>query len=356
MKKVHTHYDNLKVSRDAPFEVIRAAYKTLCQKYHPDHNPGNSDAARIMSLVNASYDVLSDPIKRLQHDRWIREIEESAQSNIPSPKETPTTSGGQAIKENAPPPKRKNPTSGFLWILNPIFEAIRPLLKLAAALFLGVMAIFIVIGTLTPGGIMSSKKSQPAASKPDDNRSTYPLPESTQPRQKYETAQPAAQPSAFPSRVSQAGEAARPAAVPPKKVAYVRPAKADNGQPWPQKAGYIAGYPRLNNSGLSSVTIDNSRNDADVYVKLINLAGAKPSAVRNVFIPATSRFTLEKVAPGKYDVRYRDLTTGQFSKSESFALEEKATASGTEYSDLTMTLYKVQNGNMQTYSIDESDF
>ncbi|MCS6804710.1 MAG: DnaJ domain-containing protein, partial [Blastocatellia bacterium] len=41
MPKLHTHYDNLKVARNAPPEVIRAAYKTLSQRFHPDRNPGD---------------------------------------------------------------------------------------------------------------------------------------------------------------------------------------------------------------------------------------------------------------------------------------------------------------------------
>ncbi len=71
MAPVHTHYDNLKVARNAPPEVIRAAYKTLSKKYHPDHNPNNPEAIRIIQLINAAYDVLSDPVKREEHDRWI---------------------------------------------------------------------------------------------------------------------------------------------------------------------------------------------------------------------------------------------------------------------------------------------
>ena len=43
---MHTHYDNLKVTRGAPAEVIRAAYKALSQRYHPDKNP-SPDAQRI---------------------------------------------------------------------------------------------------------------------------------------------------------------------------------------------------------------------------------------------------------------------------------------------------------------------
>lgn len=75
MPRVHTHYDNLKVARNAPPEVIRAAYRTLSKKYHPDHNPNNKEAIRIIQLINAAYEVLSDPIKRETHDRWIAQME-----------------------------------------------------------------------------------------------------------------------------------------------------------------------------------------------------------------------------------------------------------------------------------------
>ena len=70
-KRIRTHYDNLKVAPDAPIEVIRAAYRSLCKKYHPDQNRHNPDAHRIMSLVNRSYRVLSDPERRRAHDEWI---------------------------------------------------------------------------------------------------------------------------------------------------------------------------------------------------------------------------------------------------------------------------------------------
>ena len=75
MARVRTHYDNLKVSRDAPVEVIQAAYKSLAAKYHPDVNAGEQ-SARIMAIINRSYAVISDPEKRAEHDRWIAEAEE----------------------------------------------------------------------------------------------------------------------------------------------------------------------------------------------------------------------------------------------------------------------------------------
>ncbi len=79
MANMRTHYDNLKVTRDAPISVIRAAYKALCQTFHPDKFQGsNEEAERIIKLVNASYGVLIDPDKRAAHNIWIREQESEA--------------------------------------------------------------------------------------------------------------------------------------------------------------------------------------------------------------------------------------------------------------------------------------
>lgn len=75
MAPIHTHYDNLKVARNAPAEVIRAAYKTLSQKYHPDRHPENAHALHIIQMINLAYDVLSDPVKRQAHDEWILKAE-----------------------------------------------------------------------------------------------------------------------------------------------------------------------------------------------------------------------------------------------------------------------------------------
>jgi len=77
MARLHTHYDNLKVTRNASTETIRTAYKKLLQKYHPDRNPGDAEAARIMRIINSSYAVLADPIKRNKHDIWIAAQEQT---------------------------------------------------------------------------------------------------------------------------------------------------------------------------------------------------------------------------------------------------------------------------------------
>jgi hypothetical protein len=62
------HYEALGVSPDAPHEVIRAAYRALAAKYHPDRNPGDPDADSKLKRLNAAFQVLGDPDQRKQYD------------------------------------------------------------------------------------------------------------------------------------------------------------------------------------------------------------------------------------------------------------------------------------------------
>jgi hypothetical protein len=143
----------------------------------------------------------------------------------------------------------------------------------------------------------------------------------------------------------------------PARPAYVRPATAPNGAPWPAQSGYVARAQRLNTNGLSAITIDNRQNDADVFVKLIHHKSEHERiAVRLFLIRAHDRFRISSVRQGKYDIRYRDLDSGVISKSDPFLLEERAVAGGTEYSDLTLTLYLVRDGNMHMEVISEAEF
>ncbi len=77
-----THYDNLKIDRNASNSIIRAAYKALMQKYHPDKFDGSvEEALRISKIIQHSYDVLIHPEKRAVHDRWINEHEARFRKN-----------------------------------------------------------------------------------------------------------------------------------------------------------------------------------------------------------------------------------------------------------------------------------
>jgi hypothetical protein len=80
-----TYYDVLQVERDATPERVRAAYRKLAQKYHPDKMPGNANASRAMAAINAAYEVLSDGHRRAEHDLWIRRAERTALPLPPGP-------------------------------------------------------------------------------------------------------------------------------------------------------------------------------------------------------------------------------------------------------------------------------
>jgi hypothetical protein len=96
MKKVRTHYDNLKISQDAPPEIIKAAYRALSQKHHPDRNGSTSESQNIMKIINRSYDALSDPESRIKHDEWISQ-QESPEIHTKTPEKNST-------KVEFPPP------------------------------------------------------------------------------------------------------------------------------------------------------------------------------------------------------------------------------------------------------------
>ncbi|MBI5889219.1 MAG: DnaJ domain-containing protein [Nitrosomonadales bacterium] len=66
-------YETLEVSQSASPEVIKAAYKSLMQRYHPDKNPGNAEIAAHALQVVQAYEVLSDPDKRTAYDIKLRQ-------------------------------------------------------------------------------------------------------------------------------------------------------------------------------------------------------------------------------------------------------------------------------------------
>ncbi len=66
------YYELLQVARDADDDTIKKSYRRLARLYHPDSNSSHF-AAEHMKLLNAAYDVLSDPLKRRQYDERLAE-------------------------------------------------------------------------------------------------------------------------------------------------------------------------------------------------------------------------------------------------------------------------------------------
>jgi molecular chaperone DnaJ len=62
-------YEILGVPRSASKEEIKAAYRKLAVKYHPDKNPDNKEAEEKFKEAAHAYEILSDDTKRQQYDQ-----------------------------------------------------------------------------------------------------------------------------------------------------------------------------------------------------------------------------------------------------------------------------------------------
>ena len=76
-----TYYERIGVSPDATRDQIRAAYRRLARRHHPDSDAGNSDE---MAALNEAWRVLSDPARRAMYDASLRTTPRPATSP-PSP-------------------------------------------------------------------------------------------------------------------------------------------------------------------------------------------------------------------------------------------------------------------------------
>ena len=310
MPKVHSHYENLKVARDASAEDIRAAYRALTRKHHPDRNPDNADAQRVMSVINVAYGVLSDPVKRSEHDRWIAQAEAQpgrAARGKPT-LHAPNARYRQAARATADAAALRR--ARLARVERHVRRAVAHLLRHRAGYALGGAA---ALG-LAIAGVSSLVEPELGAT------------------------------------------TANAVAATPAVSGYARPASAPNGEHWPARSGYVDGYPQLNKGGLSEVTVDNSANDADMFAKLVALDGPSALPVRTFFVAARSRFTLVALSIGTYDLRYRNLASGGLLRSPAFILEEVAMAGGTQHSAPTVKLYKSGDGSLQTYALGDAEF
>ena len=318
-----------------------------------------------MAIINASYEVLADPENRRQHDRWIEEREGGMGS------ESAKTDGSAAK-----PAKQDFTSSKNIGLI----QVIRMLLVPAAALVLSLL-IDLRPTTAPPSQRPSDPKPwkeytvappnpEPPLREPTDGgrRSlplATPLPEDIEsarqtPASKLRVDRD--EPDKLIADAPQTSRTGDSALVTHRPKAsgtgrrYIRSKLDPNGDPWPTQSGYLSGATTGNNSGRSNITIDNSRLDSDVFLKLVWRSNGGVVAVRLIFITAKEKFQIRDVDQGSYDVMYQDLDTGRMSRSEKFTLEEIHEENGVRYSVLTMTLYKIRGGNAHMRSITEDEF
>jgi curved DNA-binding protein CbpA len=80
-----THYQVLRVTEDAPIELIDASWRVLVRRFHPDNGPEASHEKTVR--VNQAHDVLSDPKKREAYDA---ELALERAQRKPRPVDNPT--------------------------------------------------------------------------------------------------------------------------------------------------------------------------------------------------------------------------------------------------------------------------
>jgi hypothetical protein len=308
MAKIHTHYDNLKVARKAPQEVIRAAYKALSQKYHPDKNPGDEKAARIMAILNSAYGTLSDPLRRREHDDWIAAEEweiawlESTHAEESRELLNHDKRAWQGEEAAAPAPVRQ----AGRWRLT---------LGIGLGLLLGciVGALLVGQGKGMPASVVRALGSAASADALPAALAVHPAPPMA--------AVPVAAPEAW-----AVGSARQPDANLPPDIRtlavtqLVVPARAPdcdmelrtlvapNGEPWPEHSGYLEGAPVENHGNAMQIEIDNSANASPVLVKVFDME--RHASVRQLYVLANERITVDHLAAGKYEVRYQNINVG----------------------------------------------
>src|SRR6478609_6256153 len=64
------YYETLEVDRNADESKLKAAFRKLAMKWHPDKNPGDASSEVRFKEINEAYEVLKDGEKRAAYDRY----------------------------------------------------------------------------------------------------------------------------------------------------------------------------------------------------------------------------------------------------------------------------------------------
>lgn len=319
MAKIHSHYDNLKVSRMAPQEVIRAAYKALSQKYHPDKNPGDEKAARIMAILNSAYETLSDPQRRKEHDEWITSEEweidwlESTRHEDGHPRgDKPRHDGSWQPDTVHPAPRRRRKRDWRVWA------------GLAACLLVGWVGGATMVAEPQMMGLLSNAWGGKGgidanAATPDSDAVSgtaarpvrEPKESRVEPRDAWATVRLSESHTAKPSpiKVAAMSQVVLPGAgAECDSETQTQTLVAPNGEPWPSRSGYMEGFPVGNRGDEMQLTLDNSSNASAVFIKVYDMD--RRSNVRYAYVLAHDKLLVDKLANGKYEIRYQNLDVG----------------------------------------------
>lgn len=368
------YYEILEVSPKASQEVIKQAYFALAKKYHPDIYPDKGYAVKKMAILNEAYAVLHDPEKRKIYDSQRRNGQYTSQTEHKAER-----------SKNSFYQQADNKRKSFNYAgLSPLQICILRAVDLAKRSGETIqdpkdpvsLHRFCGIGFTFLGRSDEDKFSGSYITRYWFTFLGIPI----FPFEEYRVLQPS-----FGSYIvisSRRSSNLKKLAVcmagfwlmliflfldyntknkysnPPRtKVTNKAPAKKNAAKPTIShvpKTGIITGYdkgkPVANNQGHSIIEIDNSQNNAPVYVRIWSIDG-NPKPVRSFYIKEGEKFSAKNLNPGKYDVRfkflYKDRDAEYGAKSKTVQLKETQDILNNEiqYSDYSLTLYTVHNGN-----------
>lgn len=124
--RLATHYQVLNVAPDCEDVVIRAAYRALIGKYHPDKHPEDrSGAEQVAKQINEAYRVLSDPATRAAYDATLQREPHSdrasTKASVPPEPATDSFAEGSGDASAGEPVSATfaKPSSGFkhAWVI-----------------------------------------------------------------------------------------------------------------------------------------------------------------------------------------------------------------------------------------------
>lgn len=309
MPQKYTYYSLFGIAEDASLEEIKAAYRRLAFQYHPDRNGDTEESRRTILVIQKIYSVLSDPEKRRQYDS--RLAAERAQANRPVYTATVNAEPSDE-EEESPSAARMNQRVKILF--------------------------FVVVAALILGAIFHEP----------DQKTSY-SPSSTR----------------FSDTANTETE--------PAEAAQVRYNVALPTGATPYSSAYGEGI--YDQNSLSELTITNG-NATDAVVILYNVSTQRVD--RHVYVQAHSTYTMKQLPAGWYDLKIRfgqdwnpdydngvGHPRGGFNWQESFShlnpsdyldTDPEYQSDGVAYPTYSITLHRVEQGNLQTASLDQNDF
>jgi hypothetical protein len=354
MSSCRNHYDNLKVAHDAPAEVIEAAYRALCQKYR--QTSSRDSVLRVRKIIDSAYFVLSNPLRRLQHDKWIQQVESESLLRASLRR---ATNGLVA--------------SAAIWRAR-YLARMRPYLLHGAILIIGLVVAWPYFAAES-----RHESTVQIAGNTRRDKAYDPIPGATLPLSTPDEILPNRGPILFgPKENLPVMRRVLTVAPAPKEQTWVPVGEPvpisprvshdwrrfdPDGKLWPAFTGPIGmpgdlGCPQRVGNGLASSTIDNVGNSYDVFVKLV----ADPDSPRDkcsvtwIFVKARGKYTIDGVDAGQYSIFFRDLFSGTTERTPAVSLNSFSNdreEGGTQY---YVTLYARPDGNLHPITISNDAF